>query len=230
MFPGASHSGTARDSGELREHFAKNRILEGAALVFAKKGVRATTVEDILRAAGISRRTFYRFFSSKDDTLDALHRMTTALLFEKHRAAFAIQEPPLAKLVRMVDTSLTFACQNAALIRVLHGEAQRPGSPLAARRVEMLEEMGSRMRERVRETLGISIDPFLIEGLLVAQEGIVHKLIASEPIDDDARARARAAILRIMAATLSGQGAHLPPLPLATETLSQTHEPLENDR
>jgi hypothetical protein len=122
--------------------------------------------------------------------------------------------------VRMVDTSLSFACQNAALIRVLHGEAQRPGSPLAARRLEMLAELGSRLSARVRETLGITIDPFLIEGLLVAQEGIIHKLIAVEPIEEASLARARAAILRIMAATLSGQGAHLPPLPLATDPLS----------
>jgi hypothetical protein len=31
-------------------------------------------------------------------------------------------------------------------------------------------------------------------------------------------------------ATLSGQGAHLPPLPLATEPLGQSQQPLENDR
>lgn len=220
MFPGGSDSSATRESGELRDHFAKNRILEGAAQILIKKGVRATTVEDILRAAGVSRRTFYRFFSSKDDTLDALHQTMTSLLFEKQRAAFAIPEPPLAKLVRMVETSLTFACQNAALIRVLHGEAQRPGSPLAARRLELLAELGARLTSRVRETLGIVIDPFLIEGLLVAQEGIIHRLIAVEPIEQTTRARARAAILRIMGATLSGQGAHLPPLPLATEPLS----------
>jgi AcrR family transcriptional regulator len=221
VFPEGSDSSVARESGgELRDHFAKNRILEGAALVFTRKGVRAATVEDILRASGVSRRTFYRFFSSKDDTLDALHGMTTALLFEKQNAAFAIPEPPLQKLVRMVDAALTFARQNAGLIRVLHGETLRPGSPLAARRLEMLAELSSRITWRIRETLGITIDSFLIEGLLIAQEGIIHKMIATDPVDDATYGRARAAILRIMAATLSGQGAHLPPLPQADEPLS----------
>ena len=142
------------------------------------------------------------------------------MLFEKQRAAFSIPEPPLQKLVRMVDAGLGFARQNAALIRVLHGEAQRPGSPLAARRLEMLETLGSQLRSRIHETLGIWIDPFLIQGLLVAQEGIIHAMIAKEPVDDATAARARAAILRIMAATLSGQGAHLPPLPVANDSVS----------
>lgn len=220
VYPEATDFSEAQSSDELREHFGKNRILEGAALVFTRKGVRAATVEDILRAAGVSRRTFYRFFSSKDDTLDALHRMITSMLYEKQRAAFSVSEPPLQKLERMVDTGLGFARQNAALIRVLHGEAQRPGSPLAVRRLEMLETLGSHMRSRIRETLGIWIDPFLIQGLLVAQEGIILAMLAKESVDDATLGRARAAILRLMAATLSGQGAHLPPLPLSQDSVS----------
>jgi AcrR family transcriptional regulator len=216
VYPQTTDSNTSSD--ELREHFGKNRILEGAASVFIKKGVRAATVEDILRAAGVSRRTFYRFFSSKDDTLDALHQMTTSMLYEKQRAAFAIQEPPLKKLERMVDTGLGFARQNAALIRVLYGEAQRAGSSLAARRLEMLEFLGTQLRARIKKTLGIWIDPMLIQGLLVAQEGIVHAMIAEDPVDDATAGRARAAIMRIMAATLSGQGAHLPPLPVTKDS------------
>jgi AcrR family transcriptional regulator len=218
VYPSIADSSTPTSSDELREHFGKNRILEGAASVFIRKGVRGTTVEDILRAAGVSRRTFYRFFASKDDTLDALHQMTTSMLYEKQRAAFSISEPPLKKLERMVDTGLGFARQNAALIRVLHGEAQRPGSPLAARRLEMLEYLGMQLRSRIRKTLGIWIDPMLLQGLLTAQEGIVLAMIGQDPVDDATHARARAAILRIMAATLSGQGAHLPPLPATNDS------------
>ncbi len=42
--------------------------IEKAALeVFERKGFEATTIEDIAAAAGISRRTFFRYFPSKND-------------------------------------------------------------------------------------------------------------------------------------------------------------------
>jgi AcrR family transcriptional regulator len=203
-----------RAANPLKDHFARTRIIEAAAKVFAKKGIQATTVEDLLASAGVCRRTFYRLFSSKLDALDALHEVMTAMLMEERRAAYSVQEPPWKKLERMVDTTLGFARRNMALVRVLHGEAQRPGTPLAVRRTTLLETLAAEFSQHLREMFGVAPDPFLIHGLLVAHEGIVHAMLARDPVDDVTVARAKAAIIRITAATLAGQGAHLPPLPL----------------
>lgn len=40
-----------------------------AMLLFSKRGFDATTVDDIAAAAGIGRRTFFRYFSSKNDVV-----------------------------------------------------------------------------------------------------------------------------------------------------------------
>ena len=196
--------------------------MEAAAKVFAKKGVQAATVEDLLAAAGISRRTFYRFFSSKYDALDALHEVMTEMLLEERRAAYAIQEPSFKKLERMVDTTVGFARRNMALVRVLYGEAQRPESPLAARRAAFLDSVCAEFAADVREVSGIAPDPFVIRGLILAHDGIVHTMLASDPLDDATVERAKAAIIRMTAATLAAEGTRVPPLPLAPEKPEST--------
>lgn len=49
------------------------RIRERGIRLFIEKGYAATTLEDIAAAAGISRRTFFYYFKSKDEILPSLH-------------------------------------------------------------------------------------------------------------------------------------------------------------
>ena len=44
-------------------------IYDAAIVLFAKKGFDKTTIDEIAEAAGISRRTVFRYFESKDDLL-----------------------------------------------------------------------------------------------------------------------------------------------------------------
>src|SRR3954462_7134559 len=55
-----------------RRHDFSTREIENAAIrVFASKGYDRTTVVDIASEAGISRRTFFRYFGSKEHVLRA---------------------------------------------------------------------------------------------------------------------------------------------------------------
>jgi AcrR family transcriptional regulator len=50
-----------------------DRIIEKGLKLFVKNGYEATTLDAIAEAAGISRRTFFYYFKSKEDVLLAAH-------------------------------------------------------------------------------------------------------------------------------------------------------------
>jgi AcrR family transcriptional regulator len=108
-------------------------VLQGAAKVFAASGVRLASVEDILEAARISRRTFYRVYSSKEDVLLALYKIGTERLLDACRLALEQESDPLRQAERCIDAHLQTAREQPRLVFVLGGEAQRHESLLHSR-------------------------------------------------------------------------------------------------
>ena len=78
--------------GSLRLQLARADIARASIAVFSKLGADATRVEDLLAAADVARRTFYKHFRSKDDVLAAIYEMVSRELLatiEAHRDAGA---------------------------------------------------------------------------------------------------------------------------------------------
>src|SRR5690606_5973573 len=92
--------------GQLGDLGARTRILQGAAYVFASVGVRAASVEDVLKASGVSRRTFYRFYENKESVMVALYRMGTDALLGACAVAVSEGATPLARVTGCVDAHL----------------------------------------------------------------------------------------------------------------------------
>lgn len=60
----------AKDSLQARkQEIVRNAIFGSAIELFAAKGFDETTVEEVAQAAGVSRRSFFRYFASKDNLL-----------------------------------------------------------------------------------------------------------------------------------------------------------------
>ncbi len=68
-FPGASPTVGVR---ERKRRETLKRITDAGVRLFIEKGFDGATVEEIATAAGISRRTFFHYFESKDDILLSL--------------------------------------------------------------------------------------------------------------------------------------------------------------
>ncbi|GAA5120228.1 TetR family transcriptional regulator [Haloechinothrix salitolerans] len=102
--------GTAETrSGERLRARRRQRMadeIELAALrLFAEHGVDAVTVDDIAASADISRRTFFRYFASKDDLLHGNPERQREVALEA--VASAPQETTPHALVRRVLLALT---------------------------------------------------------------------------------------------------------------------------
>jgi AcrR family transcriptional regulator len=72
--PGTRRLGTPMPSAEKRvdaARTARERILEAAAALFSRDGVRAVGVNAVIERAGVARATFYRHFRSKEDLIAA---------------------------------------------------------------------------------------------------------------------------------------------------------------
>ncbi len=52
-----------------KQQFVRDAIWDAAIDLFSEKGFDETTVDDIADAAGVSRRSFFRYFSSKSDLM-----------------------------------------------------------------------------------------------------------------------------------------------------------------
>lgn len=67
-------------SGRTSAAASATRVVDAALDLFAKQGFDQTSVEQIAKAAGVSRSTFFRQFGGKDDVVFADHEFLLDLL------------------------------------------------------------------------------------------------------------------------------------------------------
>ena len=178
---------------QLGEEAARNRVLQGGARVFAHSGARLASVEDILDASGVSRRTFYRFFRSKDDVLLALYELGTEALLRACRSAVQGVRDPRARLERCVDAHLDNARRLPRLMFVLGGEAQHHESRLHARRMAVQDELAALLAHGSVD----APEALVVRGLIFALEGLVRLALQK---GDEGRAVSVAALAAVRVA------------------------------
>ena len=106
------------------EENQRQRILDAVADVASLAGYQAMSVEDIVGAAGVSRRTFYDNFKSKEDAfLTAFETISTELVHEVQASYDSSQSFPVG-VIACLNTFLEFVASHphyadACIVEVL---------------------------------------------------------------------------------------------------------------
>jgi AcrR family transcriptional regulator len=86
--------------------FTRQILLEAAVEVIVEVGYSAATVEDIARAAGTSRQTFYQYFPSKADVVLELIERKQRTFDEVFEALFAMSGPTRGQLRGWISNAI----------------------------------------------------------------------------------------------------------------------------
>ena len=182
--------GPRTTTDDLGMRLARSAVLAAAVGVFSKHGIEGTRIEDLLEASKVSRRTFYKYFRSKDEVLAALYEEATAQLVNVVRAAQGEGGPSVAALRLGIDVYLDYHVSNARLLRGLVERAVQSDSPLAARRRWLQDQLVELATQTARATTKRTPDPFVFYALIGALEGLsLHLLSAPVNARDVTRAK-----------------------------------------
>ena len=158
--------------GERRRR-TRLRIIKGAAAAFGRDGFEATTIPDILDAAGVSRRTLYQYFPDKSALLATIYERSTAHLLKAREQAMAGPGNGLDRLRRGQQVFFDFVTSAGPIVQVLAGQAMRPESPLAPRRLWLHQRIEDLYRDSFREAEGRELVPLAVRALILSTETLI---------------------------------------------------------
>jgi len=152
----------------------RSRLLDGMAVSITARGYMATTIADIVREAGVSRRTFYEHFEGRPECRIALHDAASAAALQVLQGAIEPLHDWQVQMERALAAYLGALACNPVLLRTLFLDLPALGAPgLAARRRAhqaivnfMLKTVNTGPEERSLDT-----------AMAVAAVGGIHELV-----------------------------------------------------
>jgi AcrR family transcriptional regulator len=165
----AERAGADRGTDGRRARWVEHRRARREELVAAAvQAVRAAgpefAVDDVARAAGVSKTVIYRYFSDKDELVDAvLDRISRTVLLPRLLGELAAEREDGGRLRAVVAAFVQLIEEEPELYRFAYAHAGRSGRAdlVAATEREIAEELGALLRQRLAAA-GLSPDPALI--------------------------------------------------------------------
>ncbi|MFK8851021.1 TetR family transcriptional regulator [Streptomyces sp. Ac-502] len=177
---------------QRKRQLVSDELSEAALQLLALKGFDAVTIDEIAATAGVSKRTFFRYFASKEDVVvQFLADMGTGIRTEL--AARPVEEPPSVALRHSVWVSMA-ACaappgHSVRALRVVQLILRTPA--LRARFLERQDQWRGDLAAELAQRLGLAPDtvlyPQLAAGMaLTAFDAVLQRWSSSDGVEDPA--------------------------------------------
>jgi len=151
---------------ERRKRLTAAELEAAAYRLFGERGFDAVTVDDIAAEADVSRRTFFRYFASKEDVLLADHFVQLARLREAMASRPA--DEPIVTALRNALLSLTSDFEERRELVITRAKLMRDTPSLQARSIVHQKLWEEAMQEMVAAHLGVDPVKDLRPGVVAA--------------------------------------------------------------
>lgn len=182
--------GSEQQEGQSRKadaarSFARTQILIHAMSVFNRHGLEETSVQDLLDAANISRRTFYKYFTGKLDVLESIFALACGVMLARFEAELPATRTRNDLLDAVVRIYFDYQFSVGRIVGIMLEESLRSSSPLAPHRQQLLDKVVV-LLQREFSRLGLpSQEHWRLMGLLWALEGASMQLLTGPVSSDD---------------------------------------------
>jgi AcrR family transcriptional regulator len=144
------------------ETATKERILDAAVDVFARKGYHGAGVEDIVAAAGASKGAFYHYFASKQAIFLTLMETLAAAVEQGVESAITSEQGAMAKVEAALRVVMETAAEQRDLAKILLVEAVGLGPAFEEKRLEIHRQFAALIQRH--------LDRAVSEGSIPAQD------------------------------------------------------------
>jgi AcrR family transcriptional regulator len=159
-------------AGDQRE-----RLLDATEALIAEKGATGTTIEAIVKAAGVSSVTFYEHFRNKDECFVAAFERAVEELRAEVGEAVSAGAAWSEQVAAGLDALLTALDAEPARARLCFVEAQRGGPEMAARYDAALDAVAAALDDSLGQAIAGGLAWLLRERLELGGEGSVRDLL-----------------------------------------------------
>lgn len=167
-----------QDNTLQSEHHS--RLLQAMAAVSAEKGLALTTIADIVREAGVSKRTFYEYFSSKEACFLALYRAASASSLRILSNAVNPDRPWQTQIGHAMHAYFEHLAAGPSLIRVLFVDIHHLGPEGLRVRRNVMQQLADFMMSTVNSTAASNRAvqlPALSSAMAMAAVGGINELV-----------------------------------------------------
>jgi AcrR family transcriptional regulator len=186
----------------------KERILDTAERLFYRDGIRATGVDTIAAEVGISKRTLYNHFPSKDALIAAYLKRG---FYDQRRS----DTPPLEQVLRTFDRlEQNFSARDFRGCRFVNAVAELGDDDRAARKIAVEFKEGRRLwfRERLAAIGARDADALATQLAMLVDGAIAMAMVRDDPSMARAAASAARVLLRNAGIDLAGSARKRAPL------------------